>query len=242
MAGYVNKTRKNDISYDIHDKRMPDITDEDIGKVPVIGENGNFEYANGGSGGSGTGGGVYEVCVDDFEVETYNDVRALGDVPIKIKIIGEDLITAIEEGYDLVIDMGDEDLANIFSGCDIYAQVDTVLRGKFRFKLSEATSLPFGNNGGGELALKTAKNGTRSMNDTLVGATEVKNYTFMEYDGVEVELAMAYILIAKINEGLRSENWYVKYMNYAVICDIWVGQPTSSGNYWEERTYHNSEE
>lgn len=230
MAGYINKSKKGNVKYDIHDKRIPDITEEDVGKVPVVGENGNFEYADAPTGGAG--GGVYEVVPEDFDVQMDGNLRSL---PIaSITIIGEDLITAIEEGYDLVIDMQDQDLRSIFGGCYFpNLGINTLAMGKYRFKFDEAMVFPYGNNGGGGLSEAKGDSPSLFANLRAIGdVPEIKSYVYRGIDlYMQNELTAGIMLMKLPNE----DNWKVGLqVSYDRDGDTNGWQDNSSGGGGEE--------
>ena len=41
---YVNQTKKNNNIYDIQDKRIPDVTNEDVNKALIVDEQGSFKF------------------------------------------------------------------------------------------------------------------------------------------------------------------------------------------------------
>lgn len=203
---YIDKakrgTRENDgQEYPIHDSRIPEANEDDIGKVPVVGANGNFEYADAPSGGSG---GVYEVVPEDFDVEINQNNRSSSIS--SITIVGEDLIEAIEEGYDLVIDMQDEDLVRIFDGCYLYnCDSYTILLGKYRFKLDEATIYPFGNNGGEPRSSDRFKSLTKGI--PIGSIPTLKSYLYQSVDLHGGVPAYAGILLVKFDD---EEYWGIE--------------------------------
>lgn len=72
MGNFINKAKRGNSTYPINDARLPETTEEDIGKVPVIGQNGSFEYAQGG-GDSSSSGIVIDLTESNIDTSNYND-------------------------------------------------------------------------------------------------------------------------------------------------------------------------